>query len=239
MTVPVPRRSHITGDATLRSTQAQTKRELVLNCAGNAFARHGYEGASMSDITREAGVSKATVYHYFASKAALFGAYVERECERSLLHSFDALPGPLGAALEEIGRRLIRLLISPSVLAIDRMVVSEAGSFPDLASTLYDSGPRRGIARMVVWLQGQASQGHLAMADPELAAEQFFALCQARVVMRSRLRLPEKPTAESIDRVLDGAVRVFLRAYAVDIEGSLAAWAGAAPTGSRLRHASV
>jgi TetR/AcrR family transcriptional repressor of mexJK operon len=53
------------------------KRAQILAGAAEIFARDGYEGASMSSIAGKAEVSKGTLYNYFASKAALFAAYVQ------------------------------------------------------------------------------------------------------------------------------------------------------------------
>ncbi|MBP0582127.1 TetR/AcrR family transcriptional regulator [Labrys sp. LIt4] len=50
------------------------RRNNLLDAAGRIFARQGYDAASVDDIAFEAGIGKATVYRYFASKEALFEA---------------------------------------------------------------------------------------------------------------------------------------------------------------------
>ncbi len=197
------------------SAATRDKRTVILDSAGAAFARYGYEGASMSSITREAGVSKATVYHHFSSKAALFGAYVQRECQRSLAPIFHNLTHHTDAeaALRNIGLRMINFLLSPVCLAIDRVVASEAGAFPELAQAYYDAGPRQGIATMAQWLRDQDDAGRLAVPDAEFAAEQFFALCQTRVAMRCRLRMGASIEPGTVERVVDAAVAMFLNTY--------------------------
>ena len=171
----------------------------------------------MSDITRRAGVSKATVYHHFASKAQLFGAYVQRECEQSIVHVFDRLPPgqDLAETLREIGGRMVGLMLSPAGLVIDRVVVSEAGAFPELAQAFYAAGPARGIAMMAAWIRAQTEAGRLHVEDPDFAAEQFFTLCQTRVVMRRRMRLMDTVSPGAVERVVAAAVEMFLRRYAV------------------------
>ena len=191
------------------------KRTVILDSAGAAFARHGYEGASMSAITRDAGVSKATVYHHFASKAALFGAYVQRECQRTLTPLFQNLTHHTdpAAAMRNIGLRMMDFLLSPTCLAIDRVVATEATAFPELAQAFFDAGPRQGIATMAQWLREQDTAGRLAVPDAEFAAEQFFALCQTRVAMRCRLRLGPPVQPDAVERVVDAAVTMFLNTY--------------------------
>jgi AcrR family transcriptional regulator len=57
------------------------RRRRLLELGAELFARHGYEELSMSRIAREAGISKALLYHYFPSKQAYFSATLERAAE--------------------------------------------------------------------------------------------------------------------------------------------------------------
>ncbi len=191
------------------------KRTVILDSAGGVFARDGYEGASMSAITRDAGVSKATVYHHFTSKAELFGAFVQRECHATLTPLFQNLTHHTdpAAALHNIGLRMINFLLSPACLVIERVVASEAAAFPELSQAFYDAGPRQGVGMMARWLREQDAAGRLSVADAEFAAEQFFALCQTRVAMRCRLRVGGTVEPEAIERVVTSAVTMFLNTY--------------------------
>src|SRR5262245_30899064 len=53
-------------------------RELILDAAERLFAEQGYEATSLSDVGRDAGVSRATPGYFFGSKAELLGAVLER-----------------------------------------------------------------------------------------------------------------------------------------------------------------
>lgn len=64
-----------------RRLQRDERRELLLERATELFARHGYEGLSMSQLAREAQISKALLYHYFPSKRRLFEAALEEGAE--------------------------------------------------------------------------------------------------------------------------------------------------------------
>ena len=58
--------------------QVDERRRRLLELGAELFARHGYEELSMSRIAREAGISKALLYHYFKSKQAYFAATLEQ-----------------------------------------------------------------------------------------------------------------------------------------------------------------
>jgi AcrR family transcriptional regulator len=56
----------------------ERREQLILDVAGQVFARAGYEAAPMDEIADRAGVSKPMLYTYFGSKEGLYLAYIER-----------------------------------------------------------------------------------------------------------------------------------------------------------------
>ena len=57
------------------------KREQVINCARKLFTKYGYKRVSMDEIARESGVTKKTIYTYFADKSALFQYFIMEELD--------------------------------------------------------------------------------------------------------------------------------------------------------------
>jgi AcrR family transcriptional regulator len=190
------------------------KRAQILGGAARVFAADGYEGASMARIAAVAGVSKGTLYNYFDSKAALFTAYVTDACDRFLAHVFERgdRDDP-ESVLGDIGRRMLGMMLSGVGLTIYRVVIAEAAQFPGLARGFYEAGPQRAIGFMAEWLAEETRRGRLAVPDPAFAAEQFFSLCQTRLVMRRKLAMLADPPQADIDRVVAASVAMFLRMY--------------------------
>jgi TetR/AcrR family transcriptional repressor of mexJK operon len=207
-------------DAVL-ACEAAAKERQILDGAAFVFARDGYEGASMSRIASEAGVSKGTLYNYFTSKADLFSAYVRRECGRSIATVFDEFDQstPPAIVLPEIGLRMFRMVLSEAGLIMYRMVVAEAEKFPELARAFYQEGPARAVAHLAAYLRGASAGGLLRIEDPEFAAEQFFALIQTHLCMKRRLRLIAMPSQSELEHVIGQAVRMFLSSYGVRVGG--------------------
>jgi AcrR family transcriptional regulator len=58
--------------------EVEERRRRLLELGADLFARHAYEELSMARIAREAGISKALLYHYFPSKQAYFAATLEQ-----------------------------------------------------------------------------------------------------------------------------------------------------------------
>jgi len=206
---------HISAGAA--SDDMPCKESQVLNGAASVFARDGYEGASMSRIAAEAGVSKGTLYNYFTCKAELFSAYVHRDCSRWIALVFDELDyaAPPEEMLPQIGRRIFAMLLSDRALVMYRMVVAEAEKFPELAQTFYAAGPARAVAHVAAYISRAAEDGRLCVDDPEFAAEQFLALMQTHLSMKRRLRLIGMPSQAEIEHVVGKAVQMFLSSYGV------------------------
>jgi TetR/AcrR family transcriptional repressor of mexJK operon len=194
------------------------KRVQILTGAATVFAADGYEGASMARIAAVAGVSKGTLYNHFDSKAALFTAYVGEKCQQTLARVFDGAnhDGDPAEVLRGIGKRMVQMMLSDVGLAIYRVVIAEATKFPDLARGFFESGPARAIGFMADWLAEETRRGRLNVPDPAFAAEQFFNLCQTRLVLRRKLEMLPDPPETDIERVVDASITMFLRSYGVE-----------------------
>ncbi len=193
------------------------KYRQILRGAATIFAQDGYEGASMSRIAACAGVSKGTLYNYFEGKAELFSAWVAQECELNLATLFDSgdLAGQVEVGLMVLGRRILRMILSPTGLTIYRMTVAESLKFPILARAFYQAGPVKAIAFTSGWLRDQVAMGQLVVSDTAFAAEQFFSLCQTRFGMLRRLGLVAEVDEAMLEEVVQSAVAMFLNTYGV------------------------
>src|SRR5947199_2661723 len=65
-----------------RRLDVEERRRQLLERGAELFTRHAYDELSMSAIAREAGISKALLYHYFPSKQAFFVATLQDPAER-------------------------------------------------------------------------------------------------------------------------------------------------------------
>jgi AcrR family transcriptional regulator len=81
----------------------EERRRRLLELGAGLFARYGYDELSMAAIAREAGISKALLYHYFPSKQAFFVATLEQQAaDLAALTAVDpALP-----PVEQLARAL-------------------------------------------------------------------------------------------------------------------------------------
>ena len=57
-----------------KTVTAVSTRDAVFDSAATRFAKGGFDGVSVDDIARDAGVNKAMIYYHFADKLALYRA---------------------------------------------------------------------------------------------------------------------------------------------------------------------
>jgi TetR/AcrR family transcriptional regulator, fatty acid metabolism regulator protein len=93
-----------------RSIVQRDKRRLILDAAIRVFAEHGYHGARVGDIAKDAGVAHGLLYHYFASKDdVLRTIFVENWGELiARFRAVEASDEPAREKLEGITKILLR-----------------------------------------------------------------------------------------------------------------------------------
>jgi TetR/AcrR family transcriptional regulator, mexJK operon transcriptional repressor len=187
----------------------------ILEGAKQAFLELGYEGASVDEIARRAKVSKGTLYNYFLDKRALFIAVVERECQKNAQRIFqiENKEAAIETVLYGIARNYIELFIAPFAPSLLRAVIAEAQRFPELGLAFYRSGPDLGKQRLMQFLAAAVERGELAIDDLELAAQQFIELCKADLFYKWSFCIQTSITEAEIERVANGAVTTFLKAF--------------------------
>lgn len=191
------------------------KFEQVLEGARKIFMRDGYEGASVDEIAREAGVSKATLYSYFPDKRLLFAEVAKSECTRQADNALELLTSDDDPAdvLREAGERIIAFYCSEFGLSMYRICVAESCRFPELGQRFYESGPKLLRDRLVEYLRHAVSLGKLRIEDFELAADQFAELCSASYFPKLLCGVGEKIRPDEREKVLEGAVEMFMARY--------------------------
>ena len=191
-----------------------SKRRQILDGARKVFMDLGFDGASMGEIARSAGVSKGTLYVYFADKNRLFEAIVEEETIEQGKAAFNFDPArDVTTTLMDFGQAYIQLLCRPGGGSALRTVMAIAERMPEVGRRFYSNVIALTIARLAAYLQVHVRSGDLAIADCELAATQFMQMCQASLFLPFVFQAAPAPSAERIAQVVESATRMFLAGY--------------------------
>ena len=194
----------------------------ILDAALSVFAKSGYSGALMDEIAAQAGLSKPTLYQYFASKEALFAALLLQERDQ-MLAAFDH-PGHAGlvAELLDFSWHYADTVMRPEFLSLARLIIGEAVRFPDIGRAYQASGPDRVLSGIVAYMTRQRDAGLLAFADAELAAEDLWGLILSAPRNRALHSPDALPDRAQLARYINNGLAVFLRAYSTHPQQDLA-----------------
>ena len=191
--------------------RGEAVKKAIVDAAARAFREKGYRSASVDFIATGAGVSKATVYAHFRNKEELFKATV-LDFVTPLLQLL-----PPARPVEDVREELIRVagafslaLLSSEKVEWDRMMVSTAKQFPNLAATYFEAGPQRAMTGIAKFLQIQHENGKLHVPDPEFSAEMFCGMLFGTRILRNLIS-PQQ-TSLDLDKV-HRSVDAFLKVH--------------------------
>jgi AcrR family transcriptional regulator len=203
----------------IEERRSDRKRRAIVEAATAAFLDHGYGGTSMDAVAAAAGVSKQTIYQHFGDKQRLFRELIAATVQSASDPVYDEVrrladSGRLEKDLRDLARRLLTLVLQPTMMRLRRLVIAETRQFPDLGRIFYDLGPGRTIAALADAFAELTRQGRLNTPDAALAATQFnWLIMSAPVNQAMLLGQDAAPATREINRWADSGVRTFLAAY--------------------------
>jgi AcrR family transcriptional regulator len=196
-----------------KAAELETRMQDLLQTAGTLFLKNGYTKTSLESIARAAHVAVRTIYVKFGGKAGLLHAVLADKRHRFFRSQpMQTDPRPLKEVVDDFSRNMYELLTSQEAVDMQRIVLAEAPTNPELAEAFWNGGPRQTremlgqfFARPDIRAQLRADvaldllPGHLMSC---IAGDQ---LC--RFVFP-----PDKLTPEQAHRELDRRLELFYRA---------------------------
>lgn len=206
--------------------RTEARREAIVREATRLFLEMGYERATMGELTRRMGGSKATLYGYFPSKEQLFVAVAEATGEAHLADAVADLEALAVVGLEiglvRFAEKMISLMTKDEALALRRMIVGESGR-SDVGEVFIQLGPRRCLDAVAAALAAAMDRGELARGSPEVLTMQLLGLVRAELDLRDYVHRPPGLTRRQVAAMAGRAVRMFIggHRYAVQTSGEV------------------
>jgi AcrR family transcriptional regulator len=193
------------------------------------FAERGFAATRLEDVARRAGVTKGTLYLYFPNKEELFKAVVRQAVvpnivlgEALVAHSSEPAP----VLLEQLIARLQAAMMAPAS-AIPKIVIAEAGNFPDIARFYLEEVIQRGLRLFRRVLKAGVARGEFRPMDVERTAYCIVAPMVLGMLWRHSFARHERRPLDA-DALCRAHVQILL-------QGVLPDRARAAPTGGKPR----
>ena len=145
----------------------------ILAAAIDVFAARGFAAARLDEVAARAGVTKGTLYLYFENKEALFKAIVHEQLLPRLAEADERARGYTGPAtvlLLEVIKTIADAVIGTRLGLIPKLVIADAGNFPELARFYVDEVIARGMGVFSRILERGVAQGEFRKIDLAVAA---------------------------------------------------------------------
>lgn len=141
------------------------------------FVERGFAATRLEDVAARAGVSKGTVYLYFENKEALFKSAVEAAMMPAL-EAAEALAEESERPAAELLRCFVmgwwQMIGTNTIGGLPKLLVAEAGNFPEMAGWFYESIMLRAKRAMARIIELGIRRGEFRPVEPELAARVVF-----------------------------------------------------------------
>lgn len=146
----------------------EARPQEILAAALDLFAERGFAASRLDDVAARAGVSKGTLYLYFPNKEELFKAVV-RDAVVATIDEAERLAGSFSGGsfelLDAVVRRLAGRILGTRAGVIPKLILAEAGNFPELARFYHDEVARRGVATVAGVLRRGVERGDFRPVD--------------------------------------------------------------------------
>ncbi|MCI0995190.1 TetR/AcrR family transcriptional regulator [Pseudomonas corrugata] len=196
----------------------EVKRDAILQAATEVFQEHGFERASMAQVSARIGGSKSTLYRYFSSKEELFLGVSHEFAQRHILPSLELLlasKGDLPKNLHRFSEVAITTIASETSIKMLRTVISESGR-SDIGKRFHEAGPEVGMRSLAGFFQEQMDAGRMRQADAMTAARHLVALLESETVQPWLMGLKVELSKTEIRNAVSRAIDIFWRGYGVE-----------------------
>lgn len=210
---PVP-----SGDPPRWRRRKEARPQEIVAAAMDVFAERGFAAAKLEEVAARAGVSKGTLYLYFPSKDELFKAVIRAAILPNLQQAealVAAAGGPCFPVLERLLRMVARLIATTRMAVIPRLVIAEAGNFPELAAFYHREVIRRGFGVLAALLRRGIDSGEFRPVEVDPTVRLIVAPLLMSAVWRTSFDgvdgEPPLDVAALMEIHIDNLRRVLLR----------------------------
>ena len=127
-----------------KAAEVEARMQELLQTAGALFLKNGYTKTSLESIARAAHVAVRTIYVKFGGKAGLLHAVLAAKRDRFFRSQpMQTDPRPLKDIVDEFSHNMYELLTSQEAIDMQRIVMAEAPTNPELADAFWNGGPRQ------------------------------------------------------------------------------------------------
>ncbi|MDQ0645441.1 TetR/AcrR family transcriptional regulator [Microbacterium murale] len=196
---------------------AADNRAAILEAATELFLALGYDRTSLARVADGAGVSKATLFKQFPTKAELFEAMVLAAGDAPDSEPVELPSGDLHAGLVSLGMAYAELLTRPRMTDLIRAVITESARFPELREQTFNFGTLPVLKALREFFTAANAQGTANVGDLDVASAQFLGMIATVVFWPRLVHGNWSLTDEETHHTVDEAAQTILARYATGV----------------------
>lgn len=196
-----------------RSRRPEDRERAIVHAALRLFVERGFTATKLDDVARTAGVSKGLPYLYFRSKQELFKAVIG-EAILGPFHSGEDLVATFEGTTEALLREIVartRAFTDTPAGGVVKLIVAEAGNFPDVARYFIDEVDRHGLKVFVDVLRRGIARGEIRPLDDVESAAVMLRMPLGMYSIWKWSLAPHTEPAPAPDSFFDAYIDIFLR----------------------------
>lgn len=203
--------------ASSRQRRKEARPAELMAAALELFVSKGFAATRLDDVAAHAGVAKGTLYLYFDSKEALFKAVIQQgivpilDQDAELISNFS---GNSVALLQWLVLNWWERVSTTPLGKISRIIMSEAGNFPELADFYNHAVIIRGRDLLRQALNRGTASGEFRLLDMDVTIDAIFAPMMMLLIWGNSLNVlgcltqePSRYLARHLDLILNGLIQ--------------------------------
>jgi AcrR family transcriptional regulator len=195
--------------------RAADRPQEILDSALTVFIAKGFAATKLDDVAAAAGISKGLLYRYFDNKAELFKAMVRAMLVSTIRNAADQVTRT-PTATEALDFFLAQMKVvagDPRRSAIPKLIISESGSFPEIAIFYLTEVISPALAQLTALIRRGIETGEFRAVDPVNAARVLVAPFLMSVIWRHTFAQHEAGSFDA-DALIDQHRQILLNGLA-------------------------
>ncbi len=196
-----------------RSRRPEDRERDIVRAALALFVERGFAATKLDDVARAASVSKGLPYLYFRSKEELFKAVIG-EAILGPFHSGEDLVATFAGTTEALLREIVartRDFTDTPAGGVVKLIMAEAGNFPDVARYFIDEVDRHGLKVFIDVLQRGIARGEIRPLDDIESVAVMLRMPLGMYSIWKWSLAPHTEPAPAPDSFFDAYIDIFLR----------------------------
>ena len=190
---------------------ASDSKQAILDAAEEIIALHGYAGLSMRALSRQSGLAKSTLYHYFQDKSEIYISVLERDIlilgER--IAAASRTGGDASTRLRAVIQAYFNMLVERGVIALNALRRAGDLNNPQLAA-LYQQHQKLVATPIAAIIQEGVDSGQFRPVDPDMAVISLLGMMNSYLARRLIVKLGLADASELDRDVIGHTLDLFL-----------------------------